>query len=81
VKPRSCLSSSVKGILKREWAVLPPGIIDAATPDVAVAMVSLFRLRTVPISALYKKVFPVPPGPSTKNKPPHLESIVDIISS
>ena len=42
VKLQKLPSSMVRGILKREWAVLPPGIIDAATPDVAVATASLF---------------------------------------
>jgi hypothetical protein len=35
-------SSIVKGILKREWAVLPPGNMEAAMPDVAIATTILF---------------------------------------
>jgi hypothetical protein len=37
VKVQKAPLSMVRGILKREWAVLPPGIIEATTPDVAVA--------------------------------------------
>jgi hypothetical protein len=42
VKLQKAPSSMVRGILKREYAVLPPGIMDAATPDVAVATTTLF---------------------------------------
>ena len=34
--------SMVRGILKHEWAVLPLGIIEDATPDVAVATAIFF---------------------------------------
>ena len=34
--------SMVRGILKQEWAVLPPGTIEAATPDVAIATTIFF---------------------------------------
>jgi hypothetical protein len=37
VKLHTSPLSIVSGILKREWAVLPPGIMEAATPDVVVA--------------------------------------------
>src|SRR6185436_3963561 len=47
VKLHNPPSSIVSGILKREWAVLPPGMMEAATPDVAVATASLFSLRTL----------------------------------
>src|SRR6266540_1697303 len=65
--PPSCMLS---GILNLECAVLPPGMMDAATPDVAVAIAIFPSLRTLASSALYRNVFPVPPGPSTKNTPP-----------
>jgi hypothetical protein len=42
MKVQKALLSMVRGILKREWAVLPPGIIEAATPDVAVATTIFF---------------------------------------
>jgi len=42
VKLQKAPSSRVRGILKREWAVLPPSIIEAATPDVVVAMAIFF---------------------------------------
>jgi hypothetical protein len=42
----------IKGILKREWAVLPPGVMDAATPEVAVATTILFCLRKLESKAL-----------------------------
>jgi hypothetical protein len=42
VKVQKAPSSRVRGILKHEWAVLPPGIIEAATPDVVVATTILF---------------------------------------
>ena len=61
------LSVSFIGILNLECAVRPPGIIDAAIPDVAVAIAIWPMERTFASNALYKYVFPVPPGPSTKN--------------
>jgi hypothetical protein len=42
VKVQKAPLSIVRGILKHEWAVLPPGIIEAAIPDVAVAIVIFF---------------------------------------
>jgi hypothetical protein len=42
VKLQKVPSLIVKGILKHEWAVLPPGYMEAATPDVAVATTILF---------------------------------------
>ncbi|KAM3257292.1 hypothetical protein ACQJBY_049554 [Aegilops geniculata] len=73
VKVHEAPSSQLNGILNLECAVLPPGMIEAATPDVAVAIAMFPSLRTLASSALYRKVFPVPPGPSTKNThpPPH----------
>jgi hypothetical protein len=35
-------SSRVREILKHEWAVLPSGIIEVATPDVVAATTILF---------------------------------------
>ncbi|KAF5772263.1 hypothetical protein HanXRQr2_Chr13g0574751 [Helianthus annuus] len=55
------------GILNLECAVLPPGMLFAATPDEAVASAIRPRERTSASNALYKNVFPVPPGPSMKN--------------
>jgi hypothetical protein len=42
VKLQKAPSSRVRGILKREWVVLPPGVIEAVTQDVAVATTILF---------------------------------------
>ena len=42
VKVQKAPLSMVRGILKREWAVLPPSIIEAATPDVVVATTIFF---------------------------------------
>jgi hypothetical protein len=42
----------VMGILKCEWEVLPPDIIEAATPDVAVATTIFFSLHIAARSAL-----------------------------
>jgi hypothetical protein len=42
VKVQHAPLSMVRGILKRECAVLPPGIIEAATPEVAVAAAIFF---------------------------------------
>jgi hypothetical protein len=55
------------GILKRECAVHPPSMILAAIPDVAVAIAMRFMERTFASKALYRYVFSVPLGPSTKN--------------
>ncbi|KAG6655408.1 hypothetical protein CIPAW_05G213700 [Carya illinoinensis] len=60
-------SSLSSGILKRECAVRPPGRIDVVTPDETVASTTNFLNLTTVRSALYRNVFPVPPGPSTKN--------------
>ncbi|KAK9081898.1 hypothetical protein Syun_030735 [Stephania yunnanensis] len=54
------------GILNLECAVRPPGNDMAAIPDVAVANAINPLLRTFAKIDLYKKVFPVPPGPSIK---------------
>jgi hypothetical protein len=42
VKLQKAPSSMVRGILKRECAVLPLGIIEAATPDKVVAIAIFF---------------------------------------
>jgi hypothetical protein len=42
VKLQMAPLSIVRGILKHEWAVLPLGIIEAAIPDVAIAIAILF---------------------------------------
>ena len=44
----------------------PPGNIDAAIPEVAVAMAINPLERTLARSPLYRNVLPVPLGPSTK---------------
>ncbi|KAK9125939.1 hypothetical protein Scep_014785 [Stephania cephalantha] len=54
--------------LNLECAVRPPGNNEAATPDDAVANAIIPSDLTFANIALYKKVFPVPPGPSIKNK-------------
>jgi hypothetical protein len=41
-------------------------MIEAAIPDVAVATAISPTERTMASNSLYKKVLPVPPGPSTK---------------
>ena len=56
----SCI---LTGILKREWAVLPPSISRAAMPEEATASATFSSARTVARSRLYTKVLPVPPGP------------------
>jgi hypothetical protein len=52
VNPQVDVLSNLSGILNLECAVLPPGIIEAATPEVAVARAILPWLRTVARSAL-----------------------------
>jgi hypothetical protein len=42
VKLQKVSSSIVKGILKLEWAVLPPGNMEVAMLDVAIATTILF---------------------------------------
>ena len=54
------------GILNLECAVRLPGNIDAAIPDVAVAMAINLSDQTLARRALYTNVLPVPPGLSTK---------------
>uniref|UniRef100_A0A803Q7I4 Uncharacterized protein n=1 Tax=Cannabis sativa TaxID=3483 RepID=A0A803Q7I4_CANSA len=61
------VSLASSGSFKRECAVRPPGRMEAVTPDEAVASATRFLDLTVANRALYKNVFPVPPGPSTKN--------------
>ena len=61
------MSSILIEILNLERAVRPPGNIDAAIPDVAVAMaINPFGPHSSK-KALYRNVLPVPPGPSKKN--------------
>ncbi|KAG5532562.1 hypothetical protein RHGRI_027004 [Rhododendron griersonianum] len=62
------LPSLSSGILKRECAVRPFGKIDAATPEVAVASAILLADLMVASKARYRKVLPVPPGPSMKKE-------------
>jgi hypothetical protein len=47
--------------------VRPPGMMDATIPDVVVEIAIRFMDRTFASKAFYRYVFPVPPGPSTKN--------------
>ena len=47
VKLHEAPSSQLNGILNLEWVVLPPGMIEAATPDVAVAIAILPSLLTL----------------------------------
>ena len=54
------LVSRLRGILNREWAVLPPGILLAATPEEAVASAMRPRERMLASNAMYKNVFLVP---------------------
>ena len=67
VKLHVLLSASLIGILNLECVVRPPGNMDAAIPEVAVAIAINPSERTLASSALYRKVLPVPPGPSIKN--------------
>ena len=62
------LSPILIGILNIECAVHPLGNIDAAIPDVAVAMAINPLDRTLARRALYRNVLPVPPGPSMEKK-------------
>ncbi|XP_058211925.1 uncharacterized protein LOC131324114 isoform X1 [Rhododendron vialii] len=62
------LPSLSSGILKRECAVRPFGKIDAATPEVAVASAILLADLMVVSKVRYRKVLPVPPGPSMKKE-------------
>src|ERR1043165_3387112 len=62
-------SLSLSGILNRLCAVLPPVIKSAAIPDDATATAMSPDDLTVDSKTLYKKVFPVPPGPSIKKHP------------
>jgi len=55
------------GILSLECAVLPPGNNSAAIPDDATASAILFFDLIKFNNCVFKKLFPVPPGPSTKN--------------
>jgi hypothetical protein len=66
VKLQVLVSPILIGILNLEWAVRPPGNIDAAIPDVAVVMAISPLDRTLARSALYRNVLPMPPGPSKK---------------
>jgi len=61
--------------LKCEWAILATGIFDAATPEVAAARAIYCVDRNVVSNAVYKYVFPIPPGLSMKNAPCLFEKI------
>ena len=50
------------GILKREWAVLPPGS-SRAIPDEATGRTIFFSDRSLEMIVWYKNVLPVPPAP------------------
>jgi hypothetical protein len=80
-KVQFLVSSILIGILNLECAVRPPGNIDAAIPDVAVAMAINPLDRTLARSALYRNVLLVPPGPSTKKTWLLLEKTCSMISS
>ena len=56
VKLHIVLLSSFMGILKRECAVRPPGMILATIPDVDVAIARRFIERTFASKALYRYV-------------------------
>ena len=56
VKLHIVLLSSLMGILKRECAVHPPGMILTAIPDVAVPIAIRFIERTFASKALYRYV-------------------------
>nr|DAD22005.1 TPA_asm: hypothetical protein HUJ06_023468 [Nelumbo nucifera] len=60
-------SFALIGILNLEYAVRPPGITVAATPEVVVIRTIQFLDLIVASNAQYTYVFPVPPGPSMKN--------------
>ena len=66
VKLHMLLSPILIGILNIECAVHPLGNIDAAIPDMAVAMAINLSDQTLARRALYRNVLPVPLGPSTK---------------
>lgn len=57
---------SSTGILKVEWAVLPPSRRRAAIPEEATARAILPWLRTRASRVLNRKVLPEPPMPSRK---------------
>jgi hypothetical protein len=65
-------SSNFREILNQECAVLPPSIKSAEIPEEATANVTFPHDRTVASKVLYKKVLPVPLGPSTKKQVPAL---------
>jgi hypothetical protein len=60
------VGSKFIGILRREWAVRPPGNRRAAIPEEANASAILLLDLTYARMHEYKKVLPVPPGPSIK---------------
>ncbi|CAN1132804.1 hypothetical protein LINPERHAP2_LOCUS7253 [Linum perenne] len=53
-----------------EWAVRPPSISKAAIPEVATHSTILPSERSLALMTFQRKVFPVPPGPSTKKHLP-----------
>ncbi|KAL6139047.1 hypothetical protein ACLB2K_064324 [Fragaria x ananassa] len=78
ISPFEVFSRS-SGILNLECAVLPPGSIVAAIPEVVVSKTIWFLFLNVASNARYKYVFPVPPRPSTKNMTLSFRSIANII--
>lgn len=63
------------GILNLEFVVCPPGRIDATIPDIVVDTTIIPFDLMCASNVQYKKVFPVPLGPSTKKSPAFLEFI------
>lgn len=60
------------GIANLEWAVLPNGRSVAAIPlDATQSTICSLDLRNE-VSALHRKVFPVPPYPLRKKNPPSI---------
>src|SRR6185437_5639574 len=71
-------SSGFIGILSRECAVRPPSRSKAAIPEDATAKAISPCFRTHARITEYKKVFPEPPGPSTKKHLLHLLIIASL---
>ena len=56
----------LKGSLNRLWTVVPLGSSNDAIPVHATQMHDLSMDFSVRMMIVYRNVFPVPPGPSTK---------------
>jgi hypothetical protein len=69
-KPCKWVSSILIGILNLECVVRPLGMMDATILDVVVAIDIRTKDRTFARKTLYRYVFPVPPGLSTKKTRP-----------